>query len=181
MNDGHLDAEGPANLVIVSPSGLFITKKSSIPGVRYGMFTRVPIPEGAAIGPYEGDIYTFKRFKQFSQEIRDAISLYAFEITDDKNQMILVDPTNDGVEWKPTKLRLMASCNESPKGGCDNVVPIRIDKKMGAPSAGVYFVAARNIKQDEELFVYYGDGYDRGYKTGKHVDADWDGKTLLPP
>lgn len=145
------------------------------------MFTRVPIAEGVAIGPYEGDIYSYKRFSQFSQDIRDAISLYAFEIEDDDRQLILVDPTNVGVEWKPDKLRLMASCNESPKGGCDNVVPIRLDKKMGVPRAGVYFVTSRSLKAGEEMFVYYGDGYARGYTTGKHVDADWDGKTVLPP
>jgi len=118
-----------------------VVKRSTLPGAGKGLFTNKPIPKGAKIVEYKGEIVKWK-----DVDTRDGTNGYIYYVT----RYHVIDA------WK-TKEALARYANDA-KGllrtdGLKNNCTYNIEGKR------VYITSMRNIPAGSELFVGYGKEY----------------------
>jgi hypothetical protein len=141
-------------------------RKSSIPKANLGVFATAFIPKGTSVGEYPGFVMNPEEAlkRKLNDNARTSAKRYMWALQDD----VVLDPTN-----KEGLLELeipyvfglykvdttMARVNEpGPGSDCNIITKVTVDK--------VEFVAERDIFAGEELYLDYGNFYDRsGYNT----------------
>ena len=148
-------------------------RRSSVPKANLGVFTRSFIPKGTVLGTYPGfakEPEDALRSKA-NDAARDSAKRYMWMIADD----LVLDPTNEqgqldleipylfGLYRAST---LMARINEPPpKADCNIITRVS--------GVQVELVAERDLFADEELFIDYGNLYDRrDYVSGEEQDRE---------
>lgn len=118
-------------------------RTSKIPGAGFGLFAKYDIPKDTVIDYYYGKNLTKKEFNQSE----DHECMYIMEIN--KNHYI------DG----ETEKNFISYCNDAR--GLTRVPGIRNNSYFCITEDGknMAMVTSRNIKADEELFVFYGSSY----------------------
>ncbi|HMJ71645.1 MAG TPA: SET domain-containing protein [Cyclobacteriaceae bacterium] len=119
-----------------------VIKKSVLPGVGKGLFTKVFIPKGTRITEYKGKVMTWKQAQALPQEHNGYVFWFS------NNHVIDAWETTDGV----------AQFANDAKGivrmpGVVNNSEYEVEKGR------CYIVATRNIPADAEIFVGYGGDY----------------------
>lgn len=120
------------------------------PIVGYGIFAAVPIKEGDFIGVYAGKLRNLHwNEPDFKEDVDYA---WYYTIQNNKNEYMIVDGKYEGNE-----LRFINHANDPNTKRIDIIVENRFY---------VCYIACKDIKQDEELTVSYGNGYwdSRGIK-----------------
>ena len=143
-------------------------RESGVPGAGLGVFAAEDIAAGEVLGRYPGRLRTFSSYVA-KLEVAPAASEYCWVLEGGAG---VLDPTGPGGELcdplpllpLPLPLPLpavdttLARINEPGPGGDVNV---DVEEQAGA---GLTFVAGRDLRRREELFLDYGSSYNRtGY------------------
>lgn len=147
--------------LLESKLGIYVcVRKSTIQGAGLGVFASTVLPKGFQI-PYMGKMYVGS-FEDASMLIRSQNahkkSPMSYILHDEDTRTVI-----DGhPSYNVTKHNVGFRINEPPKGTKANTVFITSEKwaKRFSP---VSVRTRRVIKENEELFVYYGDSYDRSF------------------
>jgi SET domain-containing protein len=124
----------------IEPDGVFV-KKSILPGVGKGLFTRRLIARGEKIIEYKGRIVTFKQIQESG-----VVNPYVYYVN--RNHVIDAMPFPDSVGR-------YVNDAEGPvtKPGCSNNAKFVVNNKR------VFFEAITDILPGSEIFVSYGSSY----------------------
>ena len=140
------------------------TRKSSVPGAAAGLFTKKKLKKGAFVGFYCGNHYHYTKGSVADQE-KDFPKdwwMYALRVT--RENIVVPDNTNER--------HRMCLANEPPENVATNMITIeyplvgaeRISasgaKMSQAAAIAIGMFASREIEAGEELFWYYGGGYE---------------------
>eukprot|EP00596_Hydrurales_sp_CCMP1899_P010110 CAMPEP_0119044252 /NCGR_PEP_ID=MMETSP1177-20130426/29949_1 /TAXON_ID=2985 /ORGANISM="Ochromonas sp, Strain CCMP1899" /LENGTH=566 /DNA_ID=CAMNT_0007014065 /DNA_START=229 /DNA_END=1929 /DNA_ORIENTATION=+ len=154
---------------------LMEVKDSQVPGANLGCFAKKFIPKGTVLGRYPGFLRNMEEAlaSKENDDARKGAQSYMFSV--DEN--LVIDPSNTqgAMENQITFLgvikieTMIARINEPPMGGDVNVYT----KIFGN---GVTVMAERDIFPKEELFMDYGDTYNReGYAeeaAGREIEQN---------
>ena len=124
----------------VEPDGVFV-KKSTLPGVGKGLFTRRPIAKGERIIEYKGRITSYKAVQESG-----IVNPYIYYVN--RNHVIDAMPF-------PESAARHANDAEGPVTlpGCSNNAKFVVINKR------VFLEAITDIQPGSEIFVAYGKGY----------------------
>ena len=119
-----------------------------------GLFTTVDLPRGSFLGFYSGE---------FRSGTYHGKNSYVFQLSD---VHIRPKQTRKGVDAAKYPL---AMCNEPPPGRRANVFTSEISRAkdaiptlpVGAKIAALGFFTCEDVARGQELFVHYGNAYDR--------------------
>ena len=130
----------PPNRKRIEPEGVFV-KKSTLPGVGKGLFTRRAIAKGERIIEYKGRITTFKQVQESG-----IVNPYIYYVN--RNHVI------DAMGFPESAGRYVNDA-EGPvtMPGCSNNARFIVINKR------VFFEAITDILPGSEIFVSYGKGY----------------------
>ena len=148
-------------------------RRSSVPKANLGVFAKTFVPKGTVIGTYPGfakDPEDALKGK-VSDAARDAAKRYMWMVADD----LVLDPTNEqgNLELEIPYVfglyranTMMARINEPPpKADCNVVTRVS--------GVQVELVAERDLFANEELFIDYGNLYDRGdYASSEDLERE---------
>jgi len=167
----------------VSDESLCI-RPSTVEGGGMGLFAARDIPAGSLMGPYRGQITLESTFnRDVPPELRARINRYAFSTTNVKNPGVYVlDPTWGTGMWSPEpspgRRNMVAAANEPPFGTRANVRARWVSNEGGLDPYQdpnvlcIFFEACHEIRAGSEIFVRYGEVYDRqGYTVGDDCEA----------
>ena len=124
----------------VEPGGVFV-KKSTLPGVGKGLFTRKPIAKGERIIEYKGRITTYKEVQEAGTE-----NPYIYYVN--RNHVI------DALPFPETAAR-HANDAEGPV----RLPGVGNNAKFTVVNKRVFLEAITDILPGAEIFVAYGKGY----------------------
>jgi SET domain-containing protein len=124
----------------IEPDGVFV-KKSTLPGVGKGLFTRRPIAKGEKIIEYKGRIVTFRQIQEST-----VVNPYVYYVN--RNHVI------DAMPFPDSAGRYVNDA-EGPvtMPGCSNNARFVVINKR------VFFEAITDILPGAEIFVSYGKSY----------------------
>lgn len=150
MEDLAFIRASPAGIWWGLESGAFMTllrsdlivKRSTLPGVGKGLFTKVFIPKGSRITEYKGKVMTWK---EVQADVDDHIG-YVFWFS---NQHVID-------AWK-TKKGVAHFANDAK--GIVRVPGIINNSEYETENGRCYIVATRDIPKGSEIFVAYGAEY----------------------
>ena len=144
---------------------LLVARPSTVPGAGRGLYAGVPIAGGSALGTYPGRVLSMPAYlRKLARTPRAAE--YCWQLSDGRQ---VLDPTDaSGKLLEPIPLfeplpRLLPSLavpttlaliNEPPPGADVNIDTFE-------QGAELTFVTNRDIREGEELFLDYGQTYDR--------------------
>ena len=124
-----------------------VVKRSTLPNVGKGLFTKVSIPRGARITEYKGKVMTWK---EVEAQVDDHIG-YVFWFSNNH----VIDA------WK-TKKGVAHYANDAK--GIVRVPGIVNNSEYEIEKGRCYIVATRNIPAGAEIFVGYGGDYWRAIR-----------------
>jgi SET domain-containing protein len=142
-------------------TGSLFVKKSTLPGVGKGLFTRAPISKGETIIEYKGEITTFKKIQDNPET-----NLYVYFVN--RNHVI------DASKF-PDSLGRYANDAEGlvkMPGCCNNAKFVVVNKK-------VFFEAIADIWPGAEIFVAYGKDYWEAIKFNAAVEKSYGKKQQM--
>lgn len=130
-------------------------RKSTIPGAGVGVFALQELPKGFQL-PYIGKVYKGE-FDQIIKAIGRGNDLtYIFH--DDSNDLVI----DAHPRYNSTRCNVCFRMNEPPKGTKASFEFVS-SKGWAKRLTTIVARATRKIKSGEELFVHYGDQYDRSH------------------
>ena len=130
-----------------------VVKRSTLPGVGKGLFTKVSIPKGTRITEYKGKVMTWK---EVQAQVDDHIG-YVFWFS---NQYVID-------AWQ-TKEGVAHFANDAK--GLIRVPGIINNSEYETEGDHCYIVATRNIPAGTEIFVGYGADYWRTIKYNMKLE-----------
>ena len=147
--------------LLESKVGMYVCiRTSTIQGAGQGVFASVNMPKGFQI-PYIGKMYVGS-FNNASILIKSQNAYkkapMSYILHDEDTRTVI-----DGhPSFNVTKHNVGFRINEPPKGTKPNTV-FTISESWAKLFSPVSVRTIREIKENEELFVYYGDSYDRSF------------------
>ena len=124
-----------------------VVKKSTLPGIGKGLFTKIFIPRGTRITEYKGRVMTWK---EVEAEVDDHIG-YVFWFSNNR----VIDA------WK-TKKGIAHFANDAK--GIVKVPGVTNNSEYETKNGRCYIVATKNIAAGAEIFVAYGAEYWRAIR-----------------
>ena len=156
MNKDNITYRSPLEQLMKTPSFIKIAE-SGIPKAGLGVYAREHIPAGMYLGTYEGE---------YSPDVLYPDSAYMWGIYDyDANGKTRFSDNMIGYidAYDPYKSNWLRYVNGAKYPDLANV-----DSKQHYDT--IEYWSNKNIRQGEELFIYYGDGYTKAYNLRWYDD-----------
>lgn len=141
------------NFNVIIPSFLELKRSDNMGD---GLFAKEKIDAYSSIGVYRGNIISDSELNH-KIKILPITQKYAFNVGPNKN----VDAIDYNGNLK--KECYLAKVNEPPKGTMENLIALK------SKNSKIYFVSIKDILPGEQLFVSYGDKYERDYTTNEKM------------